>query len=172
MFGDGGFGLGTFYRKNFSRLVTGFFDFSISEIKDNREMDYYDYYTGTTYTPDKVNRAYLMPLNFGIQYRLFADELTENFRPYISFAAGPNFIVLTPYEKEFFASFKYATMRYGAGGYIGFGANIGESKSSVLGLNVRYYYTAVFGDGIETMTGSVRKSIGQIFISLSLGVMY
>jgi len=172
MFGESGFGLGTFYRRNYSRDLTGFFDFSISETKDDREVDYYDYYTGRTYSPNKINRAFVMPLNVGIQYRLFSDVLTENFRPYISAAVGPNFIVTTPYEEEFFTSFKYARMNYAIGGYIGLGANIGESRSNLLGLSVRYYYTSIFGDGIETMLGAVKKNFGQIFISLNLGVMY
>ncbi len=172
MFGDGGFGLGTFYRRNFSQELTGFFDFSISEIKDDREVDYYDYYTGTTYSPFKSNRAFLMPLNFGIQYRLFSESLTDSFRPYIAAAIGPNFIVTTPYNEEFFNSFKWAKLRYAVGGYIGIGANIGESKSSLLGLSVRYYYTSVIGDGFETMIATEKKNFGQIFISLNLGVMY
>jgi hypothetical protein len=172
MFGEGGFGFGTFYRRNFSQTMTGFFDFSISGLKDDREMDYYDPYTGTTYSPNKLNRALLMPVNVGIQYRLFSDVLTENFRPYVSAAVGPHAIVTTPYEEEFFNSFKYAKMHYGIGGYIGLGANIGESRSNLLGLSIRYYYTSILGDGIETMIGSVHNNYGQIFISLNLGVMY
>ena len=172
MFGEGGFGLGTFYRRNFSRTVTGFFDFSISGTKDDREIDYYDPYTGTTYSPNTLNRALLMPINFGIQYRIFADVITDNFRPYITCAVGPHFMVTTPYSEEFFNSFKFAQSHYGVGGYIGFGANIGESTSSLLGINVRYYYTAIMGDGIETMIGNVKNNFTQIVISLNIGVMY
>ena len=39
MFGEGGFGLGTFYKRSFSRTLTGVIDFSISESKDEREME-------------------------------------------------------------------------------------------------------------------------------------
>jgi len=34
MFSEGGFGLGTFYRRQLSQTITGFADFSISEAKD------------------------------------------------------------------------------------------------------------------------------------------
>ena len=147
-------------------------DFSISETKDDRELDYYDPYTGISYTPFKVNRAFLMPVNFGIQYRLFSDVITDSFRPYLSAGVGPHFIVTTPYEEEFFTSFKWAKMHYAVGGYVGFGANIGESTSNLIGLNVRYYYTTLLGDGIENIRDSIRKNFGQLFISLNIGLMY
>lgn len=171
IFGEGGFGLGTFYKKSFSRNITGFVDFSISETKDDREVTYIDYY-GNSFTPDKVNRAFLFPLNFGIQYRIFSESLTENLRPYLSFGIGPSIILTTPYEKEFFSAFGDAKVHYAAGGYIGLGADMGVSKKNLIALNVRYYYNQILGDGIEIMTNSNHKSFGQFCLMLTLGVMY
>ncbi len=171
MFGEGGFGLGTFYKKSFSQNITGFVDFSISETKDDREVTYIDYF-GNSFTPDKVNRAFLLPLNFGIQYRLFSESLTENLRPYLSIGIGPSIILTTPYDQEFFQSFGSAKAHYAAGGYIGFGANMGLNKKNLVALNVRYYFNQILGDGIELMTNSTRKSFGQFYIMLTIGVMY
>jgi hypothetical protein len=171
MFGEGGFGLGTFYKKSFSQNITGFVDFSISETKDDREVTYIDYF-GNSFTPDKVNRAFLFPLNFGIQYRLFSESLTENLRPYISIGIGPSIILTTPYDQEFFKAFGSAKAHYAAGGYLGLGANIGMNKKNLIALNVRYYYNQILGDGIEIMTNSTHKSFGQFCIMLTLGVMY
>lgn len=171
MFGEGGFGLGTFYRRQLSETFTGFVDFSFSETKDEREITYVDYF-GNTYTPNKVNRSFQMPVNFGIQYRIFKESLTDNFRPYINFGVGPTFIMTTPYEEEFFTAFKWAQIKYAAGGYIGLGSNIGISKSNLVGLNVRYYYSYIFGDGIENLKGDFRKQFGQLAITLNLGIMY
>ena len=42
MIGEGGFGLGTFYRYNYSTTLTGFVDFSISESKHEREVERFD----------------------------------------------------------------------------------------------------------------------------------
>jgi hypothetical protein len=83
MFGEGGFGLGTFYRRSFSRNWAGFVDLSFSEMKDEQEIEYVDYY-GNTFVYNKQNRVFLLPLNFGFQYRLFSDALTEGFRPYLT----------------------------------------------------------------------------------------
>lgn len=171
MFGEGGFGLGTFYRKTFSQQITGFVDFSISETKDDREVTYIDYF-GNTFTPNKVNRAFLLPLNFGIQYRLFSESLSDNLRPYLSIGVGPTIILTTPYNLEFFKSFGKAKANYAAGGYFGLGANMGLNKKNLVGLNIRYYFSQLLGEGIELMTNNKRKGFGQFYIMLTIGVMY
>ena len=40
MFSEGGFGLGTFYRRTVSETITLFTDFSVSEAKDPQEFTY------------------------------------------------------------------------------------------------------------------------------------
>ena len=171
MFGEGGFGLGTFYRRSLSQNITGFIDFSISETKDDREVTYVDYF-GNQYTPDKVNRAFLFPVNLGIQYRIFSESLTENLSPYITVGVGPAIILTTPYDQEFFKSFGDAKAHYAIGGYIGLGTNIGVSKSNLIGLNARYYYTQILGDGIELMTNNFKSGFGQLSLLLTIGIMY
>ena len=171
MFTEGGFGLGTFLRKSLANDLTGFVDFSISETKDEREVTYIDYY-GNSFTPDKVNRSFQLPINFGLQYRLFSESLTENLRPYLTLGVGPTIIITTPYNLDFFKAFGYAQTKYAVGGYVGFGANMGTSKSNLIGLNVRYYYTYVFGDGIENITNIFRKNFGQFALTLTVGIMY
>ncbi|NJD22991.1 MAG: hypothetical protein FIA82_10055 [Melioribacter sp.] len=171
MFTEGGFGLGTFLRKSLAVDLTGFVDFSISETKDEREVTYIDYF-GNSYTPDKVNRSFQLPLNFGVQYRMFSESLTDNLRPYLAAGIGPTLIITTPYDKEFFNAFGSAQTKYAIGGYVGFGANMGTSKSNLIGLNVRYYYTYVFGDGIENITNVFRKNFGQFALTLTVGIMY
>jgi hypothetical protein len=171
MFGEGGFGLGTFLRKSIATDLNGFVDFSISETKDEREIQYIDYF-GNSFTPDKVNRAFQLPINIGLQYRMFSESLTENLRPYLTVGIGPTIIITTPYDKEFFNAFGYAQTKYAIGGYIGFGANMGVSKSNLIGLNVRYYYTYIFGEGIENLINNFRKNFGQFTISLNVGIMY
>jgi hypothetical protein len=171
MFGEGGFGLGTFLRKNLTDTFSIFGDFSISESKDEREIQYVDYF-GRTFVFGKKNRVLLLPLNFGVQYRLFAELLSSNLRPYLTLGAGPSFIVTTPYEIEFFSSLKEASGYVAAGGYVGFGANIGSDKSSLLGLNIRYQFVHMFNKGVESMYGRRRKDFGSVYISLSLGVQY
>jgi hypothetical protein len=176
MFSEGGFGLGTFYRRTVAEDLTVFTDFSISEAKDPQEFTYIDYF-GQTQTPGKINRAFLLPLNFGVQYRLFEKVIFDNLRPYLVAAIGPSMVVTTPYEKEFFSAFGKAQARYTLGGYFGIGANFGLDKSSLVGLSVRYYIVHFFNQGIEildpTLTnGRLENNLGGVFITLNIGMMY
>jgi hypothetical protein len=176
IFSEGGFGLGAFYRRTVSDDITLFTDFSISEAKDPQEISYVDYY-GNSVTPGKVNRAFILPLNFGMQYRLFENVIFDNLRPYVNVAIGPSMVVTTPDSIEFFSSFGHAKARFTIGGYFGIGANFGLDKSSLVGLNIRYYIIHFFNQGIEILdqnltNGRLQNDLGGIFITLNIGMMY
>lgn len=171
LFGDGGFGLGGFYRLSFSQNITGFVNLSFSESKDDKELQFIDPFTGRIITRGKVNRVFTVPVNFGIKYRLFANQLTDVLRPFVEVGVGPNFVVTTPASKEFFNSFGDAKLKMAAGGYVGFGANFGLSKKNLMGLNIRYYYAHIFGGGVEGLQNRIRTNLGSVFITLSLGIM-
>jgi len=172
IFSEGGFGLGGFYRRQFSEKITGFADISISEAKDEREIEYYDYYTNQMYTVGKKNRVFLIPVNFGIQYRLFENVIYDNLRPYLNAGVGPTMVMTTPYIKEFFDAFGDARLKVAAGGYFGFGANFGLDKSSLVGINIRYYIIQFFDKGVESLTGHYNKTLGGFFLTINLGMMY
>jgi len=108
----------------------------------------------------------------GLQYRLFEKELTDNLRPYINGGIGPVFAISTPYEEEFFNSFKYAKVHFGVGGYIGLGADFGLSKSHLIGLNMRYHFTKFVTEGVEQMKGQITTKLGVFYIALKLGMMF
>jgi hypothetical protein len=171
LFSEGGFGLGTFYRRQLSPALTLFTDLSISESKDEREFDVYDYW-GTPITIGKKNRVFLLPLNTGLQYRLFRKEISDNLRPYINAGVGPTITIITPYELEFFESFGKAQTKYALGGYIGLGANFGLDKRSLLGVNIRYYFIHFFDEGVESLYDRPKKNLGGFFLTINLGMMY
>lgn len=172
MFSEGGFGLGGFYRRQLSDKITAFSDVSFSEAKDEREIEYYDYYTNQTYTFGKKNRVFLLPVNFGLQYRLFEDVIYDNLRPYVNLGVGPTFVLTTPYSEEFFNSFGHGHFKTAAGGYFGFGANFGIDKSSLVGINLRYYIIQFFDKGVESLSGKFNKTLGGVFLTINLGIMY
>jgi hypothetical protein len=192
MISTNGFGLGTFYRREFSPDVFGFVNFSVSEAKDSREIEQYDIYGNTT-VPGKLNRFLVLPLMFGVQYRLFREDIVDTFRPYVNFAAGPTLIYMSPFvdlvpqadgtiavnQVEFFKSFSRGTPHYTASAYIGFGANFGGEHSGVFGVNFRYYFTYLLGDGLpslyDTNTGlpaETKKDFGGFYITLNVGLGY
>jgi hypothetical protein len=165
----GGFGLGGFYRHEYTKTLSGFITLSISESKDEREIDYYDYVTQTTFVPGKKNRFLVIPLMVGVQQRIFSEDIRENFRPYVTAALGPTLIYATPYKYEFFSSIGHGHPYYTIGGYIGLGVFIGSDRSSLFGINVRYYFVP-FASGIESLeAGPPKKDFGGFFITLTLG---
>ncbi|MEK9136189.1 MAG: hypothetical protein AAB393_03625 [Bacteroidota bacterium] len=190
---NGGFGLGAFYRREFNEEWFGFASLSISESKDDREVEQFDLYTNTSYVPGKLNRFLVIPLTFGIQHRLFKDDITDNFRPYVNAGAGPTMIYVTPFtdvvttpagvlefrQIEFFKGLGRGQPHYTLGAFIGFGANFGTEKSNLFGVNFRYYFTYLFGSGLPSLynlrTGAVtapKKDFGGFFITLNVGMAY
>ncbi len=187
-----GFGLGTFYRREFNEDLYGFASLSISEAKDDREVELIDFF-GNTFVPGKLNRFLVIPLTFGLQRRFFREEILDTFRPYINGGVGPSMIVSAPFTNitalpaggllfeqiEFFESLGKAQAHYTLGGFVGFGANFGGDKSNLFGINFRYYFNYLFGDGLpslyDTATGKPaqnKKSFGGFFITLNVGMLY
>ena len=172
MIGEGGFGLGGFYKYSITNTFSAFVDFSISETKHEREVERYDIFGYPLPIYGKKNRVFLFPLNFGGQYRLFYESLTDNLRPYISLGVGPTMIITTPAELEFFKSFKKAQAIFGIGGYVGFGANFGLNSSNLTGVNIRYYLVHLFNDGIEQYDQEYKKSFQQVSLTINIGLMF
>lgn len=185
MLSDNGFGLGGFYRRQVSDVISGVLTLAISDVKDDLEMEYIDYY-GQSYVPGKVNRLLLIPLFAGVQYRLFKDDIVDNFRPFITAGAGPTMVFVSPYSRitmiplgngsvysqeekvDFFESLKYGKAHYTLASYVGVGSFFGRERSSVLGLSIRYFFVPIH-PGVEVLRGAIAKQLGGIYITLHFG---
>jgi hypothetical protein len=183
---NNGFGLGAFYKYDIDDELSLMFNLNISDVKDDAEVEQYDYY-GQSYIPNKKNRLLLIPLTVGVQYRLFKDDIVDNLRPFISAGIGPTMVFVAPYvsnqlsydyfgipyrEKiDFFNSLKYGSPRYTIGGYIGTGVYFGMDKGMVSGLSAKYFL-APFPNGIEVMEGGYIKNFGGLFITLTFGGLF
>jgi len=190
-----GFGLGTFYRREFSEDLSGFALLSVSESKDDREFEQFDpFYPYQSVIPGKLQRFLVIPLTFGVQYRLFREDIMDNFRPFVNAGAGPTMVFAAPFVElttsstgsvqatqiEFFKSLGRGQAHYTASAFIGVGANFGSEKSNVFGVNFRYYFTYLLGDGLPSLyregtQGEVigkKKDFGGFFITLNVGMAY
>jgi hypothetical protein len=188
MLSNNGFGLGGFFRNRLTADLSWFASLAVSDVKDDQEVEYYDIY-GRSYSPYKKNRLLLVPLFAGVEYRLFREEIADNFRPYVSAAVGPAMMVIAPYQRtvttdfgggqsmteyqqiEFFESLKYATTQYTLGGYIGAGAYFGSESGTLSGISVRYYFIP-FQEGIETLEGVYVNNFGGLYITLNFGTSF
>ena len=186
---NNGFGLGAFHRREFTDDFSGFLSLSISESKDDREVEQYDYF-GNVFIPGKLSRFLVIPLMAGVQYRLFREDITDSFRPYLNAGAGPTLIYASPFieiiprspagfeirEVEYFKSLGKGQPHYTVGAFVGIGANFGSEKSSVAGVNLRYYFTYLLGGGLPSLydnyTGEIagtKKDFGGFFITFNIG---
>lgn len=192
MASDGGFGLGLFYRREISPDLSWFSTFSISEAKDEREVEQYDPYTGLTFVPGKLNRFLVLPLYAGIQYRLFREDIVDTFRPFVNAAVGPTMIYTMPFAKigntggiltvdqvDFFKAIGMGRPHYTIGGYIGFGANFGAERGSVFGVNFRYYVVTLLNGSLPSTynqyNGNIegtKKDFGGVVITISFGTTF
>lgn len=191
MISNDGFGFGGFYRRSYTPDISGFISLTVSEGKDEREFEYIDPYYGISYTPGKLNRFLVIPLMAGIQYRLFREEIVETFRPYVNAAVGPAMIYMMPYvqfvdqgggffeaeQVDFFKAIGKGTPHYTIGGFVGFGANFGIDRRNIFGLNFRYYFTQMLGDGLPSLyngltreVSATKKNFGGFVISLNIGM--
>lgn len=167
---NGGFGLGTFYRREFSDDFSVFLDLSVSEVKDDDEVQVYNYY-GESYTLGKVNRFLILPLCLGVQKRFFQEDILDNFRPYLSAAVGPTMIYVFPEREEYFTAISHGQPEYTIGGYIGGGAYFGSDKSNLFGLNLRYYFIP-YPSGLEGIRGRAKTQFGGFYITMNFGTAW
>lgn len=188
MISNNGFGAGGFFRHEFSEELSGIAMLGISDVKDEAEVEYMDYF-GNSFVPGKKNRLLMFPLMFGAQYRMFRDEIMDNFRPYVSVGVGPTMIFVAPYsfvyaaegpsgetlyytqEMEFFKSLKYGHANYTVGGFIAAGAYFGAPYGTLMGLSARFYFVR-FPQGIEILQNARVKDFGGFYITLNIGSFY
>jgi hypothetical protein len=195
MASDGGFGLGLFYRREITPDISWFTTLSVSESKNEHEVEQFDPYTGMSFVPGKLNRFLVLPLYGGIQYRLFREDIVESFRPFLNMAVGPTMIYQAPFmaltwtpdgqylvdaqQVDFFKALGQGRAHYTVGGYVGFGANFGSEKGNVFGVNFRYYFVYLLSGSLPATynmtTGEVadtKREFGGVVISLSLGTTF
>jgi hypothetical protein len=170
-----GYGLGGFYRHEFSDEYAGIIDLSISETEDDQAESFYDPYTGLETTPGEVNRFLLFPLYAGVEKRLFKDDIVDNFRPYIMGAVGPTMIYSFPSNEDFFTALGQGHSNYTFGGFIGGGAYFGSQRSNVMGVNFRYYFIP-YPPGIESFDSGTqitnKTQFGGFYISFTFGTAW
>jgi len=164
-----GFGFGLFYYLRLSENWNGFISAYFSGARASDEFSYYDPYTGEEIVPGKVNRLYVIPLMFGVQYYMFKSELDDTFQPYLSGGLGPSFVLANSFQREFFNAIGYTQFNTRFGTFIGAGADVMAKYNTVMGVDIRYYYIPFGGDGLESVQNLPIYNFGGIFLALNIG---
>ncbi len=171
LFSDNGVGAGFFIQWELDNSTQMFTNLYISGARNTDEIDYL-FPDGSYRVPGKINRLFMFPLSLGIRRILFEDHLSENFKPFISAGLGPTFIMSTPYEREFFNSFGYASFYTRFNFFADLGAFFGFTSKTRSGVNIRYYFIPFGGAGLESIEGNPIQNFGGIFLSLIFGIPF
>ena len=171
MIGNSGFGFGVFYRRAITGTLSWSASITASEAKASDEVDYIDYYTGQKFVPGKINQLFVFPLMLSLQYRLFKNDITDSFRPYVFGGVGPNAVVAFPYNVPVSQSFSQAHTYFGFGGYVGGGAYFGLDQNSLIGVSFQYYILPM-SQKIESMQGEPMSNFSTFFLAFNIATQY
>lgn len=98
---DFGFGIGMQYRIGLSSYTEGLINFKIAGLRDPNELTYIDFYFGNRTVASKYRRVITFPTTLGIKRRLFASQISDNFRVHTSINIGPSFALTIPYFRDY-----------------------------------------------------------------------
>ena len=98
---DFGFGVGTQYRIGISSYNEALINFKIAGLRDPSEQTHIDIYFGNRTIASKYKRVITFPTTIGFKHRLFAEQISDNFRVHTSLSIGPSLAVTLPYFQDY-----------------------------------------------------------------------
>lgn len=194
---NSGFGFGGYFNRAIGDNTSLLSEMQIGAGKDEREVKFFGYF-GNSYIPDKANYFLMLPVHFGLQHRLFADEIEDNFRPFVQAMFGPTMGWQYPYfrdcdgdgifnsgvacasgssERTYDAvgAFFRGRPAFGAGGTVSVGAHFGFSKKMTQGVRIGYAFNYFFEE-IQLLEKDVshgsQRFFGSPTISLTFGRLF
>jgi len=165
-----GFSLGLYYQRSLSHTWSLQAEATLGSIKDEREQRFFRSQFGGSIILNKANYVVVLPLHLGLQRRLFADAIEDNFRPFVQLSGGGLLAWQYPYFRDdngngaydqderiydAFTSIPRGTARLGMSGMLTIGAHFGSSKSVTQSVRIGYAFVYV-PEGLQLLEPSVR----------------
>jgi hypothetical protein len=95
-----GFGIGGTYGRAVAPYTEITFRTGITGIRDASEQNFQSFLTGQQIVPNKYKRAFGFPFLLGVKQRLFARQIEDNMRFFVSAAGGPALAFTYPYVSD------------------------------------------------------------------------
>lgn len=175
MLNNFGFGLGGQYSRVIGPYTELTFQTGITGIRDVTEQNFQDFFTGQRTIPNKYKRALGFPFLLGIEKRVFAEAIDDNFRFFIAGAGGPALAFVYPYindsdnngfrtsiidqrgfirpveeVNDFFSGWKDGETEWGFSGELKIGVSLGENLKRQTTFEFGYFFY-FFSQGIQIM---------------------
>lgn len=190
---NSGFGFGGYFHRSVTMRNSLIAEIQLGAGKDEREEKYFGYF-GNSYIPDKANYFLMLPIQLGVQRRLFAESIEDNFRPFVQATAGPTVGWQYPYFRDcdgdglfdpqaqcadgsaertydaFSALFRGSSV-FGIGGLVAVGAHFGFSENMTQGIRIGYSFHHFF-DAIQLLEPDVENGRQRFFGSPSISLTF
>lgn len=100
MLNNFGFGLGASYGRVLAPYTELTFSAGITGLRDVSEQNFQSFITGQQIIPNKYKRAFGFPFLLGLKQRIFARQIEDNLRFFVSGAGGPAMAFTYPYLRD------------------------------------------------------------------------
>jgi hypothetical protein len=175
MINNFGFGIGGTYGRVIAPYTELTLRTGITGIRDVSEQNFQSFLTGQQIIPNKFKRAFGFPLMLGLKQRVFARQVEDNLRFFVSAAGGPAMAFTYPYLQDlddngfrtfqvtqngfllprenvndFFTGWKDGESHWGYSGAIKIGVDIGREFNSRTTVEFGYFFY-YFQDGLQIM---------------------
>lgn len=169
-----GFGIGGHYSRVLGPFTEFTFQTGITGLRDVSEQNYQNFFTGQRIVPNKYKRGFGFPFLFGLKHRLFARQIDDNFRFFVSGALGPSMAFTYPYVQDtdgngfrtfqvidgflvpaervndFFTGWKDGETHWGYNGELKIGVDFGSSFKTRTTVEFGYFFY-YFNEGLQIM---------------------
>lgn len=171
-----GFGIGGSYGRVIAPYTELTFSTGITGLRDVSEQNFQSFLTGQQIIPNKYNRAFGFPFLLGLKQRIFARQVEDNLRFFISGAGGPAMTFMYPYLRDtnnpngfrdfqltpqgflvpvegindFFTGWSDGETHWGLNGEIKIGVDIGSEFKTRTTVEFGYFFY-YFQNGLQIM---------------------
>ncbi|MEX2573254.1 MAG: hypothetical protein WD317_03115 [Balneolaceae bacterium] len=97
-----GFGAGVEFKRVFAPNFEGTLTLRAAGLRDVSEQTFTDFFFGQQIIPNKYKRGFSFPMTVGVRQRLFARQVDDNYRFYISGDIGPVLAYTYPYFDDIY----------------------------------------------------------------------
>jgi hypothetical protein len=158
---ESGSGVGMFFSLPFASKFHAGLSLDAFFLRDSKQIEYADPYYGGYYQINKINNVYIFDLQITLKRRLFAEDLDDSFRPFISGGFGPVFGMNFPEDESLKDQYEWSF-----GGFVGGGADVTFDKRYFIGLRGQYRiipFSRKLGETKNQSMFELRMEIGRRF---------
>ena len=128
-----GTGFGSFFSLPFGSIFHAGVAIDAFFLRDSKQFEYQNPYTGYIQSINDINDVYIFDAMITLKRRLFADDMHDSFRPFITGGFGPVYGMNFPEDEK-----RQTQKEFSFGGFVGAGADISMDKKFFISVRAQY----------------------------------